>query len=63
MENEEEILRGNERKRIPTSNLSDSVNRSMYGEPSAIARGGCLAKIITLLIVVLGVIFLSKCSY
>lgn len=50
-------------KRNPLINLADSVNSSMVGDPSSIAIGGCLTKIITIVIVIMGLFVLSRCSY
>jgi hypothetical protein len=61
--NDEERMRKKEWERNPTINFSDSVNRSMVGDPSALARGGCLTKVLTLVIIVIGIIILSRCSY
>jgi len=62
MKKEEEKLREKEWKSNPMSNLADSVNRSMVGDPSEITKGGCLTKILTLVIVVIGLFFLSRLS-
>lgn len=63
MGKDEEKIRESEWKRNPLSNIADSVNRSMVGDPSALASGGCLTKIITLVIVIIGLFVLSRCSY
>lgn len=63
MEKDEfEKLREKEWKRNPMINLADSINRSMVGDPSALAKGGCLTNIITIVIIVIGLFILSKCS-
>ncbi len=49
-------------KKHPMSNFSDSVNRSMVGDLGALAKGGCLTKIITLVIIVCGILMLSQCT-
>lgn len=50
-------------KRNPLINLADSVNRSMVGDWSALANGGCLFAIITLVIIIGGgLLLLSRCS-
>lgn len=59
---DEERARKKEWERNPMSNFSDSVNRSMVGDLSALARGGCLTKVLTLVIIVIGLIILSQCS-
>ncbi|WP_449536362.1 DUF6366 family protein [Ferdinandcohnia sp. Marseille-Q9671] len=63
MGKDEEKIRETEWKRNPLSNLADSVNRSMVGDPSTIAKSGCLTKVITLVIVIIGLFVLSRCSY
>lgn len=51
-----------EHKKNPMGNFSDSVNRSMVGHLGAIAKGGCLTKVITLVIIIGGILMLSQCS-
>lgn len=63
MKDEREKLQEKEWKRNPMSNFADSVNRSMVGDPSALVRGGCITKIITLVIIVIGLIILTRCIY
>lgn len=48
-------------KKNPMIELSDSINRSMIGDFEALAKGGCLSKIITLVIIIVGILMLSKC--
>lgn len=52
-------------KKHPTINLSDSINRSLVGDLRAVTKGGCLTKIITLVIIIIiggGLLILSQCS-
>ncbi|MBS4200791.1 hypothetical protein KHA93_14240 [Bacillus sp. FJAT-49732] len=51
----------NEHKKNPMINLSDSINRSMTGDLTAFAGSGCLPIILTIIIIV-GILLLSKCS-
>lgn len=51
-------LRNKELQRNPMGKYSDAVNRSLLGDPATLLKGGCLTKIITLLIIVLGSITL-----
>lgn len=60
---DQEKMRRKELENNPTSNFSDAVNRAMIGDPSALVNGGCLTKIFTILIIILGVVILSQCSY
>jgi hypothetical protein len=46
----------------PVSTFSDAVNRSMVGDLGAITRGGCLTKTVTVVIVIVGLLILSKCT-
>lgn len=57
-----EKSRKKEWERNPMINLADSINRSMVGDPSALGNGGCLTKIIALVIIVIGLLILSRCS-
>jgi hypothetical protein len=63
VKDEGEKLQEKEWKRNLMSNLADSVNRSLVGDPSSLVKGGCLTKIITLVIIVIGFLILSRCSY
>ncbi len=47
-------------KRNPMINLSDSVNRSMMGDPGAFLKNGCLTNLIGLIIIAIIFIFVSK---
>ncbi|MBS4194155.1 hypothetical protein [Lederbergia citri] len=51
------------REKNPMIDFADAVNRSMVGDPSSLVKGGCLTKIITLVIIVIGFFILSRCSY
>lgn len=51
-----------EHKKNPIGNFSDSVNRSMVGNLGGLANGGCLTKVITLVIIIGGILMLSQCS-
>lgn len=48
-------------KRNPMINLSDSINRSMVGDPSALGGKGCLQNILVIVIIIIGLFLLSKC--
>ncbi|MFJ7977936.1 DUF6366 family protein [Peribacillus sp. NPDC096379] len=52
-----------EHKKNPMGNFSDSINRSMVGDLGALTKGGCLTKIITVVIIIGGLLILSRCSY
>ena len=56
-----EKFRKKEWERNPMINLSDSVNRSMFGDLNALGNG-CLTKII-IFIILIGLFILSRCSY
>ncbi|QOR64815.1 hypothetical protein IM538_13215 [Cytobacillus suaedae] len=58
---EQEKLRRKEQENNPMGNFSDSVNRSMLGDPVALLSGGCLTRIFTVVINILGIIVLSQC--
>ncbi|MGG0717760.1 DUF6366 family protein [Robertmurraya massiliosenegalensis] len=51
-----------EYKKNPMINFSNAVNRSMVGDLGALTKGGCLSKVITLVIIIGGIIMLSQCS-
>ena len=53
----------NEHRKNPMITLADSVNHSMIGDPGALAKGGCLSRIIILAIIIIGLLILSRCSY
>ncbi|MFJ7978673.1 DUF6366 family protein (plasmid) [Peribacillus sp. JNUCC 23] len=52
-----------EHKKNPMGNFSDSINRSMIGDLGALTKGGCLTRVITLVIIIGGLLILSQCSY
>lgn len=45
-------LKNQEQKNNPMGNFADGANRSMMGEPGALAEGGCLTKIIILVAII-----------
>lgn len=51
-----------EYKKNPMINFSNAVNRSMVEDLEALTKGGCLSKVITLVIIIGGIIMLSQCS-
>jgi len=59
---EQEKRQIQENKKNPTGNLGDSINRSMAGDLGSLAKGGCLTKIITVVIIIGGLLILSRCS-
>ena len=50
------------RKKNPFPHLSDSINRSMVGDLTALTKGGCMEKILFIVIIIIGFLILSKCS-
>ncbi len=52
-----------EHKKNPMGNFSNSINRSMIGDLGALTKGGCLTRVITLVIIIGGLLILSQCSY
>lgn len=50
------------RKKNPFPHLSDSINRSMGGDLTALTKGGCIEKIIFIIIIIIGILIVSKCS-
>ncbi len=55
--------RSRDQEKNPMITLSDSVNHSTTGDLGALAKGGCLTRIIVLAIIVIGLIifyFYSK---
>ncbi|MBU3216053.1 DUF6366 family protein [Clostridium estertheticum] len=48
-----------EYKKNPMSNVADSMNRKMVGDLSQLTKGGCLTRIITSVIIIIIVYFLS----
>lgn len=61
-QNDQDRKQMEEYKKNPGANLSDSVNRAMVGDLRPLAKGGCLTKIITLVIIVSVLLLLSYCS-
>jgi hypothetical protein len=57
MGNEKDRHRIEEYKKHPMTNLADSINRSMIGGPGDLTRGGCLSRLMTI-IVLIGLLFL-----
>lgn len=57
-----EKIQKKEYEKNPMINLSDSVNRSMFGDLNALGNVGCLTKVIILAIIVIGLFILSRCS-
>lgn len=53
----------NDQRKSPMITLADSVDHSMIGDPGALAKGGCLSRIIILAIIIIGLLILSRCSY
>ena len=59
----EDHSRNKDQGKNPMITLADSVNHSMTGDPGALAKGGCLSRIIILAIIIIGLLILSHCSY
>lgn len=59
---EQEKKQIEENKKNPTGNLGDSINRSMIGDLGTLSQGGCLTKIITVVIIIGGILILSRCT-
>jgi len=59
-QDEQDKRRHKEWKRNPMINLSDSINRSMIGDPGALVKNGCFTNLIVLIIIVIGLVFLLK---
>lgn len=49
-------------KRNPMIDFSDAVNRSMVGDPSALAKGSCLTKILNLGMIIVLILVIAQCS-
>nr|WP_239454256.1 DUF6366 family protein [Bacillus suaedaesalsae] len=56
-------MRRKELENNPMGNYSDAINSSMIGDPLVLVKGGCLTKIFTVLIIIIGFAILSQCSY
>ncbi|RXJ04500.1 hypothetical protein DS745_03710 [Anaerobacillus alkaliphilus] len=61
-QDEQDKMRVKDWERHPTANVADSVNRSMAGDPGALMRGGCLTKIVTLILLIVGFLLVTQCS-
>ncbi|MEH7097457.1 DUF6366 family protein [Neobacillus vireti] len=59
---EQEKKQIEENKKNPTGNIGDSINRSMIGNLGALSQGGCLTKMITVVIIIGGILILSRCT-
>ncbi|WP_419877543.1 hypothetical protein [Brevibacillus centrosporus] len=55
-------LQNKERRNNPTGVFRDFVDQSMAGSPQELLRGGCLTKVLTLIVLVIGLLLLSRCS-
>lgn len=62
MNDHENSTQRHNREKNPFPHLSDSINRSMGGDLTALTKGGCMEKIIYIVIIIIGFLFLSKCS-
>ncbi len=49
---QEDRRKTEEYKKHPMSNFSDSINHSMIGDIGQLAKGGCLSRIITTVIII-----------
>lgn len=47
---------------IPSIEFADAVNRSMVGDFGALAKGGCMSTISTVVLAIVVIFLLSKCS-
>lgn len=48
--------------KFPSIEFADAVNRSMIGDLGAIVKGGCMSTILTVLLGIVVIFLLSKCS-
>ncbi|MCZ8537991.1 hypothetical protein M9R32_12415 [Paenisporosarcina quisquiliarum] len=48
--------------KIPSIEFADAVNRSMVGDLGALAKGGCMSTISTVVLAIVVIFLLSKCS-
>ncbi|WP_112180259.1 DUF6366 family protein [Paraliobacillus zengyii] len=62
-QNDQERKRLKELSKNPMGNFSDSINRSATGDLGGLAQGGCLTKLITLLVIIGAFLILSQCSF
>ena len=51
-----------QKKQLPTIEFADAVNRSMVGDLGALAKGGCSSIIGTVILGIVVIFLLSKCS-
>jgi len=49
-------------KRNPMIDFSDAVNRSLVGDPGALAKGSCLTKILNLVLLIVLLLLFAQCS-
>ncbi|MGE6488559.1 hypothetical protein [Paenisporosarcina sp. NPDC076898] len=59
---ETEFKQPKKQQKIPTIEFADAVNRSMVGDLGALAKGGCMSTILTVLLGIVVIFLLSKCS-
>ncbi|UCZ55114.1 DUF6366 family protein [Bacillus shivajii] len=50
-------------KRNPMGKFADGVNQSQMGNIGELARGGCLNNILTIVLLILGLLFLTQCVF
>ncbi|MFU1796759.1 DUF6366 family protein [Paenibacillus azoreducens] len=55
---EQEKKQMEEYKKNPLTNMADSMNRSKIGDMGALTKGGCLVRVLTMVIIVGLLIFL-----
>ncbi|MBU3154944.1 DUF6366 family protein [Clostridium estertheticum] len=55
-DNREDKRKIEEYKKNPLTNVADAMNRSMIGDLSQLTKGGCLTRIITT-VIILGIVF------
>lgn len=55
-------LQEKESNSLPSGRARDAFDQAMSGSPNELLRGGCLSKILTLLVIVVGLLLLSKCT-
>ena len=64
-ENHEEETKFKQPKKhheIPSIEFADAVNRSMVGDLGALAKGGCMSTIFTVLLGIVVIFLLTKCT-
>lgn len=52
----------NHLSRNPMTDFTDAVNRSMVGDPGALAKGSCLTKILNLFMLIVLILVFAQCS-